>query len=707
MWRKVATLACLVILVAVNWAAVPVEASCASSTIHVAAPPIVFGKAITVAWGIAPTCDVIETGLLLGPDPTGLAPVGEVFYGFREFYVQMIPVAQSTQLWIAVRARDEDDRVIQSSPQSVQIQVPPPGLDDPAGSTTPLSFTGTDADFLRPPLPGSLYTASLRKVTLTEVGIFTANTVPGNLDGSRLVASPHPTEVRDELARGITVGGFTFPPDALGLDNAIARWNDLWASGIIGQFPRTGLYSVVCALTTPVPIIVSQAGCDISAPLVEYQEEVSDLFGVPTLRFARSTRSTLVYFIPKAPPGSQVLRARLVLLDVRAAGDFSTLRLNGKPPIPGSLLVFSVGPCRFVCTVSAEWDFTDEVRTLAAQGGGEFSLRIDPIAPLVFQGPGVSGSFALVAFRPTVHYPWAQGSVLNSLLLAYGVPACRQEITLTATLPSVRPQLTGALPGQTQSTIEASVSSCPPQPGSPASVVVTFKVQAPKDGTAEDGGHVHDGTRQQQTGTFTQSADKGGQRMTSCVASLDAQGHGSCKATYVGSQVSGVETITGSAAGFPDAQTKVRVAVPGLVELPQNPARYVLVGAPNNHAGTNDPCIPQAMAPTSRHFQNHFGQPRLNQAVQAIADKMRNETGGVLLRVNDMSLSLGGLFDIQNNWQPPHVDHRVSLAVDIPFTGVRSGTCAVYSQIRLQIAIRKATGQAPLIEADHFHAFIR
>lgn len=66
MRRKVATLACLVILVAVNWAAVPVEASCANSTIYVAAPPLVFGKAIIVAWGIAPAYDVIETGLLLG-----------------------------------------------------------------------------------------------------------------------------------------------------------------------------------------------------------------------------------------------------------------------------------------------------------------------------------------------------------------------------------------------------------------------------------------------------------------------------------------------------------------------------------------------------------------------------------------------------------------------------------------------------------------
>ncbi len=133
---------------------------------------------------------------------------------------------------------------------------------------------------------------------------------------------------------------------------------------------------------------------------------------------------------------------------------------------------------------------------------------------------------------------------------------------------------------------------------------------------------------------------------------------------------------------------------------------YVLIGAPNNHAGTNDPCIPQAQAPTSLHFQNHLGQTRLNEAVVTIADVMSRDAG-ILLRVNDMSLPSGGLFDFHNDWSTLHLDHRIGLAVDIPFNGVRSGVCTAYNRKLLFDVIREATNEAPIVERDHFHAFMR
>ncbi|HZX61297.1 MAG TPA: hypothetical protein VFF51_06100, partial [Candidatus Methylomirabilis sp.] len=84
------------------WALLPVpaDASCAGSTIRVAAPPSVIGAAMPVVWAIEPACDVIETGLLAGTDTASPAPVGQPIYGYRAAYQQEIPVAESGRYWL-------------------------------------------------------------------------------------------------------------------------------------------------------------------------------------------------------------------------------------------------------------------------------------------------------------------------------------------------------------------------------------------------------------------------------------------------------------------------------------------------------------------------------------------------------------------------------------------------------------------------------
>jgi hypothetical protein len=177
---------------------------------------------------------------------------------------------------------------------------------------------------------------------------------------------------------------------------------------------------------------------------------------------------------------------------------------------------------------------------------------------------------------------------------------------------------------------------------------------------------------------------------------------GSCTVPYHASEISGVETIVAQAPGFTEAKAKVRVAVPGLVEFPEAPAKYVRVGTPNNHVGTNDPC--RSNPPTSRHESNHYGRATMIADVQAIAEKLVKDTG-ILLRINDMSLPQGGLFDIQNNWRTPHRKHRVGLNADIGFAGVRHGQCVPYSRDVLRRVIQLVTKQKPLEEGDHFHAY--
>src|SRR5262249_1730835 len=179
----------------------------------------------------------------------------------------------------------------------------------------------------------------------------------------------------------------------------------------------------------------------------------------------------------------------------------------------------------------------------------------------------------------------------------------------------------------------------------------------------------------------------------SCTINVLPDGTGSCTVTYRPSEVGSVETVVASADGFPDAETRIQVEVPGLVPLPADPARYVLVGAPENHTGTNDPC---RTPPMSQHSPNPSARPEMNAAVVAIADAMRQATS-IFARVNDMSLPMGGLFDAgtnvaANNWQPPHVAHRIGRDTDIGFDGVRNGTCTPYSRSALLRTIRRFTG---------------
>jgi hypothetical protein len=146
--------------------------------------------------------------------------------------------------------------------------------------------------------------------------------------------------------------------------------------------------------------------------------------------------------------------------------------------------------------------------------------------------------------------------------------------------------------------------------------------------------------------------------------------------------------------GFQPAATKIKAAVPGLQGLGANP-NYVLVGSP----ASNDPCS----STKSQHIENHFGTVALNQMIVNIATHVRNVTG-VRLRVNDMSLETGGLFDFENTWQPPHFGHRRGQEVDIGFRGLTAGgACFDFNVSQLRKLIRQITGVFPPVEGDHYH----
>lgn len=101
----------------------------------------------------------------------------------------------------------------------------------------------------------------------------------------------------------------------------------------------------------------------------------------------------------------------------------------------------------------------------------------------------------------------------------------------------------------------------------------------------------------------------------------------------------------------------VRIMVPGLVELPPSPGLYV-------RCGDTASCTDQDnVLPT--HPSAFFGDPKLVANLQTLAQRFQALYPDLELQLTDMSLPMGGLFDIDASWEPPHKRHRNGRSVDI------------------------------------------
>ena len=150
---------------------------------------------------------------------------------------------------------------------------------------------------------------------------------------------------------------------------------------------------------------------------------------------------------------------------------------------------------------------------------------------------------------------------------------------------------------------------------------------------------------------------------------------------------------------------EVSIRVPELQELEPG-STYELVGAPQNYSSTNDPC--RTSPPASLHSSNHFGSSALVKVIQNIAAVFDSLHPGIKLRINDMSLENGGLFDVNNNWNIPHKSHRIGTNADIGFRAINSDSeCTDINLRRLRRVIQSEIRREPLRETNHFHITIK
>jgi hypothetical protein len=216
------------------------------------------------------------------------------------------------------------------------------------------------------------------------------------------------------------------------------------------------------------------------------------------------------------------------------------------------------------------------------------------------------------------------------------------------------------------------------------------------------GRHDHDGTRP--VGEIVSGAGCSGNGTSKITCSGTTDGAGKYQYVYRASRFGGKEKFRLTFQNMPVVEKELVVRIPGLVKLPAGP-NYELVGAPQNHAGTNDPC--RGAPPSSKHNKNHYGTPQMITDIQEIARRFSIEYSGLKLRINDISLEYGGLFDVGNNWNPPHSGHRLGNNTDIGYSGIdENGQCVQFDQDvknNLFQIIRDKLNKEPYLESDHFH----
>jgi hypothetical protein len=68
---------------------------------------------------------------------------------------------------------------------------------------------------------------------------------------------------------------------------------------------------------------------------------------------------------------------------------------------------------------------------------------------------------------------------------------------------------------------------------------------------------------------------------------------------------------------------------------------------------------------TTIHPQNHFAQPEMISFINLFAKHYADSHGGDRVRIDDMSLPLGGVFDRYGTYSPSHAFHRFGVDVDV------------------------------------------
>lgn len=184
------------------------------------------------------------------------------------------------------------------------------------------------------------------------------------------------------------------------------------------------------------------------------------------------------------------------------------------------------------------------------------------------------------------------------------------------------------------------------------------------------GSHVHD-----ESARPVGSLDAGA---TSISTTVRTDASGTARFTFYAPEPAGQYVVSASAVSATTVRDTITVGY-ALTALSPYPS-YTLVG---------DRAI---------HPNSHFASATMAAALRELSDSLVAFSGTVL-GVNDESIVLGGLFDLQANWSTPHCSHRRGTDADIRD---RVLTPEEVRFVRLKWA-RTPGAAGVLREADHIH----
>jgi hypothetical protein len=197
-----------------------------------------------------------------------------------------------------------------------------------------------------------------------------------------------------------------------------------------------------------------------------------------------------------------------------------------------------------------------------------------------------------------------------------------------------------------------------------ANQVVTLTLAA-HEGTA---GHVHTGGK------------PAGSLDSMQVLQVNTGATGTRQVMYQSPLVSGPVTIKGSANGVAADSIDVQVGLFTFEELPATSSTYDRTGAKSG-----------------KHVENHFATSYHIQMLQCFA-AWYYEWSGHKAIYNDSSLPLGGIYDLDLNWQQPHATHSEGRATDF-----EAGTLEIVDKWVASDVWQHLTGMRPGDEFDTNH----
>ena len=385
--------------------------------------------------------------------------------------------------------------------------------------------------------------------------------------------------------------------------------------------------------------------------------------------------------------------------------------------------------------------FNDFGITLAAVSGDNQTGTVtkalpQPLVVRVLDGSGSPKSGVAIDFSISAAPAGAAGqtlSVSSAATLADGTASTTLTLgnrvgtyTVTAACAGCAPNtITFTAQGKVFLQVSLSTSSIKPVPFSrvvtaenqAAITVRAFGVNGSADTVAgypvvlisstsvNSGGHDHDGTRPL-GGAFSGAGLAVANNAVSGLTNVQGELFAVFTSTFFG----GIEVFTAGStidAGVATATAALTIKAGEFQLLPDNPLVYSKVGGTQFHLGP----------PSSITDHNHFGTPEFNAIISSVSAQFHTAFPGTGIRINDMSLPFGGLFDIGPTptcrfrgqpceiWDIPHQFHRLGTSCDYNLSTRLDKDLDTDEERFLDDLIKRDERLLSFIEGNHWHLY--